>query len=198
MLPLLLSVGGMCAQVLAARHPSLLRTLILGCTTLSVARPVDGPPVNLSLLNMSVDPPKNLAEARDLVAKLLAANYTPDWISADPARFEQLVDYNLRWRRPLLAGDLQNRAIGRFDGVSTVDRLVASRLPVLLLHGTSDNIIPVTQARVLARHMPHAKLVLLEQVGHLFWIQAPTDTSRALRDFLDLHDRGGDDIKAKL
>lgn len=39
-------------------------------------------------------------------------------------------------------------------------------IPVLVIHGTEDPIVPYSQARVLAEAIPGAKLVTLERAGH--------------------------------
>jgi pimeloyl-ACP methyl ester carboxylesterase len=179
-----LLVGGMVAQVVAARHISLLHTLILGCTTISIAQPVNGPAV--SVVDFPSVAPSTAAERRALVQKLMAANFTPAWVRDNQRHFEWLVDESMRWQRPMQATMQQNQAIGRFDGLATVKQI--AHLPVLIIHGTLDGVIPVAQAHVLADRLEQADLVLLPEVGHLFWNQAEKDTKQAIGVFLDKHE----------
>jgi pimeloyl-ACP methyl ester carboxylesterase len=42
------------------------------------------------------------------------------------------------------------------------------RIPWLIIHGTADESVSVEEARLLARHAPEARLLLLEGAGHTF------------------------------
>lgn len=174
----------MIAQLAGARHPSLFHSLILGCTTLSIASPLEPPAVIVG--EFPSEMPTTPAEHRALVHKLLAANFTTEWIKSNEKYFEFLVDDSMRWKRPLAATMEQNRALGRFNGRPTVGSLKS--LPCLILHGTSDGIIPISQAHVLANHLPQADIVTLPAVGHLFWTQAEKETTNALHTFLEKHE----------
>jgi pimeloyl-ACP methyl ester carboxylesterase len=46
------------------------------------------------------------------------------------------------------------------------DRLGEIRVPTLVLHGTEDPLVPIGHGRALAREIPGARLVPLEQSGH--------------------------------
>jgi pimeloyl-ACP methyl ester carboxylesterase len=46
------------------------------------------------------------------------------------------------------------------------------RAPVLIVHGTQDR-IPVEGGRDWAAHLPRSRMVELEGVGHLPWLEAP-------------------------
>jgi pimeloyl-ACP methyl ester carboxylesterase len=56
-------------------------------------------------------------------------------------------------------------------------------MPVLVLHGTEDAVIPPGNGVVLAERIPGAKLVLLDGLGHLFWHEDPQRAARAILDF---------------
>lgn len=51
------------------------------------------------------------------------------------------------------------------------------RVPTLIMHGTSDRVVPAAHARWLARHIPAAQLRLREDAGHL---SIMTDAADAL------------------
>ena len=50
--------------------------------------------------------------------------------------------------------------------------LPAVRVPTLVLHGTEDTVVPIEVARYVASHIPAARLVELQGVGHLAFAQA--------------------------
>ena len=59
------------------------------------------------------------------------------------------------------------------------------RVPVLVLSGEQDNLIPVEDARAIAAAIPGARLVTYPEGGHLPMEQLPDETVRDLRAFLD-------------
>ena len=63
-------------------------------------------------------------------------------------------------------------------------RLRELRMPVLLLWGADDPIMPVTLGRQLAAEIANAKLVVLEGCGHLPTLEQPRESAAAILDFL--------------
>lgn len=57
-------------------------------------------------------------------------------------------------------------------------------LPVLLLWGDQDRMVPATNAQDYLRALPDARLVTLPGKGHVPMEEAPGDVVRALREFL--------------
>lgn len=49
------------------------------------------------------------------------------------------------------------------------------RVPTLIMHGTSDRVVPVSHARWLGRHIPSAQLRLREGAGHLSIMEGAAD-----------------------
>lgn len=58
------------------------------------------------------------------------------------------------------------------------------RVPTLTLWGRHDDIVPLSTGERLARELPHASLVVIEQAGHLPQEEAPFETLRAVTAFL--------------
>jgi len=58
----------------------------------------------------------------------------------------------------------------------TTARLGEIAVPVLILHGTADAGIPVSNAYRLSELMPAAKVELFDDAGHLFWWEDPGRT----------------------
>jgi pimeloyl-ACP methyl ester carboxylesterase len=63
-------------------------------------------------------------------------------------------------------------------------KLQRVRMPVLIVSGTADLIVPYDVAIRLQREMPHARLVPLEGCGHLAAFECSNDALRAMREFL--------------
>lgn len=58
-------------------------------------------------------------------------------------------------------------------------------VPVLVLRGENDAIVPLEDAKAIARTVPHGELVRLAGTGHLPPLEWPEETSRRLRRFLE-------------
>jgi pimeloyl-ACP methyl ester carboxylesterase len=59
-------------------------------------------------------------------------------------------------------------------------------LPVTVLHGAEDALVPVQRGRELAEAIPGARLIELPETGHLLSTDAEAEVAAALRDHLQL------------
>lgn len=58
------------------------------------------------------------------------------------------------------------------------------QVPVLLVHGTEDSIVPVEHARALAKTLPHAKLAEIAGANHILVLNNAAEVTRLIRDFI--------------
>ena len=59
------------------------------------------------------------------------------------------------------------------------------RMPVLLLWGASDPLVPAEYAKLMLAEMPHARLAVIERAGHVPMWEAPAAFDAALLSFID-------------
>jgi 3-oxoadipate enol-lactonase len=64
-------------------------------------------------------------------------------------------------------------------------RLGRIRAPTLVLHGDCDGLVPVGNARLLARRIPRAELVILAGEGHFFAFEQAEAVADIVMDWLD-------------
>jgi pimeloyl-ACP methyl ester carboxylesterase len=57
------------------------------------------------------------------------------------------------------------------------------KLPVLIMMGADDPIVPVVNGRILASRLPDARLELVD-CGHLFILTHPEETAQTIEKFL--------------
>jgi len=79
------------------------------------------------------------------------------------------------------------REVIDFQGqrVSAFDRLyLASQVPVMIVWGSQDEIIPVEHARAAHREMPRSRLEIFEGVGHFPHAEQPDHFVRLVDDFI--------------
>ena len=77
----------------------------------------------------------------------------------------------------------QMRAGARFDVSRDVENITA---PTLVIHGTDDRYVPPANAAALAEAIPEAKLRVLNDAGHLIFIERFADVNREVVTFLKL------------
>jgi proline iminopeptidase len=65
-------------------------------------------------------------------------------------------------------------------------RVQSVRTPTLVLHGRHDP-IPLEYAEELTEMMPNARLVVMEESGHVPYVEQPDRTFDAIREFLEEH-----------
>jgi pimeloyl-ACP methyl ester carboxylesterase len=169
------SMGGVIAQELALRHPTRVRSLVLGCTHPGGrdAGRMD-PEAAAMLMDRTPKTPREAVEAS-----------LPFIYADDTARAVVEEDVEVRLRRPLRAkaywGQLD--AMRRHEGM--LARLRTLDLPTLVLHGTADRLVAPDNAALLADAIPGARLEWLDGASHVFWSDRPERTVALVNDFLD-------------
>lgn len=65
------------------------------------------------------------------------------------------------------------------------EKLATIKVPVMIMWGEEDNLIPVSSARWFADAMPQAKLVIYPKVGHIPMEEIPEKSAADVKDWLD-------------
>jgi pimeloyl-ACP methyl ester carboxylesterase len=170
------SMGGMVAQHLALDHRDRVRSLILAATT---AGGRAGFPNRRLLVATALRPLLGVSRTFPIVAPALYAPGTrqrhPDRVRADLAvRVAEATDV-----RTALA---QLAAIARHDTRPRLRELAG--LPVTVLHGLQDVLVPVARGRELAMGIPGARLVMIPRSGHVLTTDAEREVAAIVRRHL--------------
>jgi pimeloyl-ACP methyl ester carboxylesterase len=155
------SMGGMIAQVLAAEHPELVRSLTSIMST--TGSRWHGQPA-LSVYKYLLRPPprdrEGYVERAAEVFGLVGSTGFPRDESYIRERAARSYDRGY----DVLAGGRQFGAI-----IASADRtrqLRAIRVPTLVIHGTVDKMIKPSGGRATAKAVPGARLIEIEGMGH--------------------------------
>jgi pimeloyl-ACP methyl ester carboxylesterase len=156
-----LSMGGMIAQELALRHPSLVRALVLAGTRPPAPVHVQVPGDVIARLLRRPPPGEPI---REFITTVWAALCAPGFGAAHPDVMAELVDQVLERPTPRVATSRQMSAIAAWHGPQ---RLTGIACPTTVVHGAVDPLMPVGNGMRLARLIPGARYVELAGVGHL-------------------------------
>jgi 3-oxoadipate enol-lactonase len=170
------SMGGMVAQHLTLLHRERVSRLVLACTTCGgphAVRPTAE--AAAALLGTGARTP---GEAYRIACTVL---YAPEFQAAHPELIEAEVAE--REGNPVRGGVFaaQQAAVRGHD---TFDALSRIGVPVLVLHGVLDAVVPVENGRTIAARIPAARLRVLEGRGHLFFHESPGEAAGEVVEFV--------------
>lgn len=168
------STGGAIGQVIALEHPHRLRSLVLSATWA-------GPDPYFRRLFESR---KGVLTSQGVEAYLRASALymsPPAWISANDALLEQQHVAALAEAAPVEVTASRIDAILRHDRRA---RLHDIRVPTLVIVAADDMITPRFYSDELAKHVPGARLVVLDAGGHAAPIVAAPAYNAAVGQFL--------------
>lgn len=170
------SMGGIVAQHLAFGHPSLVRSLVLAATTPGGNRAVARNSFARDrLLGKGARTPE---AAYRLACTVL---YSRRFLSENPEFVEGQVAYRAAHPIRAQAFAAQTAASFSHDGAGMLATL---NIPVLVMHGTDDAVMPWANAQLLASLVPGSQHRWFDGLGHLFFHEDPVTTARVIGQFL--------------
>jgi 3-oxoadipate enol-lactonase len=170
------SLGGFVAQQLALERPDLVDRLVLVCTSSGRGSPETMSP--RALANMIGWPSLSTERA---VRQGLETATSEAYRAEHPEEFERIVRWRLADLPSLSAYYMQARAGSRFDVSGEVGSITSQ---TLVIHGAEDRYVPVANATALAETIPGARLRVLEDAGHLVFIERSEEVNREAVTFL--------------
>ncbi|NHZ35897.1 alpha/beta fold hydrolase [Massilia rubra] len=177
------SMGGMIAQILAARHPE----RVISLTSImsdSGRRGLPGPRKEARALLMR--PPRNTRDLDSLVSHMVHTMRvigSPAYPTPERLLRERIAH---AIRRNLCPGGLARQLIAI---VATGDRselLTSIRVRTLVIHGAADPLVPLACGEDTARLVPGARLHVIEGMGH----DLPPQLIERLLALIDEHAHG--------
>jgi pimeloyl-ACP methyl ester carboxylesterase len=170
-----LSLGGYMLGQFCAHYGSRLAGLIFAATRASG----DSPETKLNrdrLVGIAQSGGVNA-----LVETLLPKFMAPDTYLARPELVEEL--------RSIMQTASLDGAVGDLLGMKarpdTFDLIAQIRLPTLVIHGTEDQLIPLSEAQRLCETIPGSCLITIPGAGHLPNLEQPELFNQAVREFLE-------------
>ena len=170
-----LSMGGYIALAFARAFPERVRALLLLSTRAGANSAEAKANRNKTIAQVREQGPSAVTES--MYPKLLA----PSTYSEQPAVAAEL---------QAIMKDASSRgtvaALGAMrDRPDSTPLLSNLDVPVLILHGQEDQVIPSGEAEAMANAIPNSELHLIAKVGHLPNLERPEEFNRLVGDFLN-------------
>lgn len=190
------SMGGMISSMVAADHPEAVSHLILLDPVLPLTPALPDGMVTRNVLQgaLPLRTRMALARRRGLIPKEKQAMQLVTLCCDDPDRVpEDVIDVHLALaeRRGYVEETARDFAMaGRsmvftFARWRTYARMLSSiEVPVLMIHGTRDRLVPIRVARVAAAANPHWSFAMATGVGHVPMLEAPNWTAERILEWL--------------
>lgn len=171
-----ISMGGMIAQELALRHPARINGLVLGCTNCGQPGSVVAAPEVVGLLAF---PPE--MDPREAARRARPASYTPEFIVANDAFLDEMLERAFQNPTPPATRLRQMEAIQAWG---TGDRLDQLTMPVLIITGDRDVLVPPENSRILHERIAGSRLHVIPEAAHVFHNSHPEESVWVVTEFL--------------
>jgi poly(3-hydroxyalkanoate) depolymerase len=168
------SFGGALVQEFAHRHPERLRRLVLCATTPGLGSVPPKPVAGLLLLT----PARYYHPA---LFRLTVPRIAGGRTRRDRAVLDAQATARLAHAPSPLGYAFQLYAAAGWSSLPWLHRL---RAPTLVVAGDDDPVIPLANARLLARRIPDAQLHVVRGGGHLFLLDEPESAVAEIQSFL--------------
>jgi pimeloyl-ACP methyl ester carboxylesterase len=174
------SNGGRVAQMLTVTHPTKVWKLILA----SSGGASDGRGIPLAMC-LELAEKGYSAHLRDQAINL---GFSQHYIATHPEDLERYLAVRLK-NPPSLEVYLRH-VIGRQD-FDLGDRVKTIQAPTLVMvgddedHGPPGHMTHLGYAKILAKDIPNARLVVLKGEGHYYYFSDPRTTNRLIREFIE-------------
>lgn len=92
------------------------------------------------------------------------------------------------YTQPMMAG----AGMATLSDEKVTERMASIRAPVLILFGEHDKVVPPGNAEPMANKLADATVKILSGMGHIFPIEDPDATAKAIIDWLVISDQFSD------
>jgi pimeloyl-ACP methyl ester carboxylesterase len=171
------SMGGMTAQAYAHEYDRA-TSLTLLCTSHGGEESVPIPEATQARM---FQVPEDATEREAIRHKMRPAMTDAFWTDNEDV-IEDVVDWRLESDASDAARNMQAEAVLAFDSTPWLEDV---DVPVLVLHGTDDRVLPVENGRQVHAHIPNSELELYEGGAHLFFVEQADAVTAALREHVE-------------
>ncbi|HEX7927400.1 MAG TPA: alpha/beta hydrolase [bacterium] len=170
------SMGGMITQRVATRHAGKVHGLAIAGTNFGKG----SIPADKRIAELLRMVPNDKMTAKEVAYRQEEAYFVESYRAKNRAALDQLFETVNKNPTPLHAVQGHLKVIDGFDGKGDLGKIKA---PTLVITGDSDPLIPPGNSDIMAKAIPGAKLVVIPDTSHFFWMEKPQESAGALIDF---------------
>ncbi|HVE82513.1 MAG TPA: alpha/beta hydrolase [Myxococcales bacterium] len=169
-----LSLGGFIAQEAALARPDRVGKLVLMATSHGGPTSIPPPPAAMAaMVNRE-------GGARAVAERALQVNVSPGFADRHPDRAAEYY----RYRDPVgMTAESYQAQLKAAMGHDAAERLHQLKMPVLIVHGDQDLVVPPGNAELLAKRIPHAQVRVISGGGHILPMDRPEDVAELISAF---------------
>jgi 3-oxoadipate enol-lactonase len=167
-----ISMGGMIAQEFVLNYPERVRSLILGCTNFGGRHVQPATPKVLGVLKA-----RGSMNAEDGARAMAPYTYNAN---TPRERVEEDLKIRVQWF-PTSEGYFGQ--LGAILAWESRDRLSQIKVPTLVIHGETDELVPPDNGRMIADLIPGARLLMLPDASHIFMTDQPEISFKEILNF---------------
>lgn len=170
-----LSMGGYVAMAMYRNFPELIKGMIFTST-----RPAPDSPEGKANRDLAIQNARQHG-AISIADSMLPKLFSPLTLSNNPTLLNKVHTMMVKTSVQGMIGVLQ----GMRDRPDSTPLLPKISCPVLIIHGTDDQIIPMKEAELMAQHIPKSQFVKINRAGHLVNLEQPKIYNQAVLNFLN-------------
>jgi pimeloyl-ACP methyl ester carboxylesterase len=170
-----LSMGGYVAMAMYRNFPRIFKGMILTST-----RPGPDTPEGRSNRDLAINNVRQYGSS-SIADSMLPKLFSPVTLSTNPNLIKSIHSTMINTSVQGMIGALQ----GMRDRPDSTPLLAKISCPVLIIHGTDDQIIPMKEAELMSQQIPKSRLVKINNAGHLVNLEQPELYNQALLEFLN-------------
>lgn len=170
------SFGGFVAQEFALSFPERLNKLILACTSFGGTNHV-APDLEVLMAFASTDE----MNTKDKIRKFMTPAFTAEFKEIHSETVEEVCRLREESMVPENVYKAQLTAATTFDYENLVGKIENE---TLIITGDEDLVVPMRNSVNLAEKMPNAKLEIIENGSHMFFIEKAKEFNQLVREFL--------------
>ncbi len=169
-----MSMGGYVTFALYRKYPQLFRGMILTSTRAAADSPEGKAGREAAIKNVQEH------DVPFMVENMLPKTVSPRTYASNPKLMDAIRDIMLETSVQGVIGASQ----GMRDRPDSIPLLSQVNVPVLIIYGADDQIIPMSEAEAMHHRIRGSLLVVIPQAGHLANMEQPGLFNQAIRTFL--------------
>jgi len=156
-----MSMGGMIAQTIAIRRPERILSLI---SIYSTTGNPELPQAKPEIINLLIAPPPTERQAFIEHMLVVFKTISGPGFPPDEAWTRKIIGES--YDRSFYPEGITRQLVAILTQPNRAPALSSVKVPALVIHGTSDPLVPVEGGKDTARAIPRAELMLIEGMGH--------------------------------